>query len=633
VSDEEGQRVAANRSSTTCREPTVAGLDSLLNLTAAASRPAPPSQPVPSDSQSDRGFSDRLQSAVQPRPDTESSRNSSRVGSNDKTTADSSRSRGDANSAPARSAPSNAAPEPDRPEVDPSEVTPAVAPTTPQATTPAPPTPATANDAPASAPAQAVIPTPAITQAAPQSLVDALSQTAVAETAAAPASDSTIGLSPLDPIASLTGTLVEELPSPPAAELMLAESAGQSLTSTNALASDDASAAKTLPAQATETAESIPSGPLPGPTLDLATVPQEQTPSQASAAASTAADELQLFSRAQSQAGSQSGRGDTGGLPVPPSLPADLTETSGSGPVDPAAATLANNPASPSASVSTTPATPPGLWLAALETPSKTIDAEPVSDAINGATAADADAPPLGASKPAAAPHGLFAGLWVDAVVTPRGPAPAREELATGETWNDLLAADPFAAATPETATSQSPTPTAQASASPLDVTATPVSAAGSTSQSRQVTPQRVIDQVVPAVVASTQGGHEVRIRLNPPELGSLLVDIRVRDGVVSAHLEATQSTTQQLVTDNLSLLRDGLAQQGLTIDRIEVTLAESPLGRDQTSSNRQGNQSGRDDAPTPYLDASEQLPPTTGPRAVPAPKFMRVNQGLDIQV
>ena len=612
----------------------MAGLDSLLNLTAAANRPVPPAQPAKPGSPTDRGFSDRLHDAVQPRPDTEASRGSPHAepGANASSTPSSSRL--DSTSPSASTAPRDSASEPDRREVDPTSVPPAVAPLNAQASTPSQPTDSTTDEAVAQTPSPAVLPAPAVTQAAPQSLVDALSQTVFAESAAAPALDgAATGLSTLDPLATLTGTLVENLPSPPAAELPLSVATELTATATTALASDDASALTNLQTQTPQTSdapESILPVPPIVPSLDSSASPQEQTPDQPDAAASMVSSQPNQQSLAQSPASAQSRPNDLGNQPVQSGLPVDLDVASASGPVDPTASSLVTNPASPSAAVSSTPATPPAIWLAALDTASKTTKAEPDSSGIAPVPLDPAADLPIAASQPAtaAAPQGLFAGLWVDAVVTPRGPAPAREDLPIGETWNDLLASDPFAAATP-----QASVPTTQDPAQTLDATRSTVATTGPESQSRHVTAHQVIDQVVPAVVASKQGGHEVRIRLNPPELGSLLVDIRVRDGVVSARLEATQPTTQQLVTDNLGLLRDGLAQQGLTVDRIEVTLAESPLGRDQTSSNRQGNQSSRDDAPVPYLDSPEQPPATPGQRAVPAPKFIRVNQGLDIQV
>ncbi len=67
-------------------------------------------------------------------------------------------------------------------------------------------------------------------------------------------------------------------------------------------------------------------------------------------------------------------------------------------------------------------------------------------------------------------------------------------------------------------------------------------------------------------------------LRLDPPELGSLRVQVTVRDRSVVAVLEAERPETRQLLGDNLAQLRDALQQQGFGIDRIEVSLADGRL-------------------------------------------------------
>jgi flagellar hook-length control protein FliK len=88
-----------------------------------------------------------------------------------------------------------------------------------------------------------------------------------------------------------------------------------------------------------------------------------------------------------------------------------------------------------------------------------------------------------------------------------------------------------------------------------------------------------VLDQAAYAIQYSHANGQQMQLHLNPPELGALQVDVSMRDGVLSARIEAQTSAAQQILTDNISQLKDSLTQQGVSFDRIDVHLAGSNTG------------------------------------------------------
>ena len=90
--------------------------------------------------------------------------------------------------------------------------------------------------------------------------------------------------------------------------------------------------------------------------------------------------------------------------------------------------------------------------------------------------------------------------------------------------------------------------------------------------------PAQVVSQVAHALV-SYRGGQELQLQLNPPDLGTVRVDVALHDGVLSARIETQSPTTQQILADNLSQLKDSLAQQGVSFDRIDVRLAGTETG------------------------------------------------------
>jgi subtilase-type serine protease len=89
----------------------------------------------------------------------------------------------------------------------------------------------------------------------------------------------------------------------------------------------------------------------------------------------------------------------------------------------------------------------------------------------------------------------------------------------------------------------------------------------------------QVIEQVAYALQATHSSGQNMQLQLSPPDLGSLQISVSVHEGVLSARLEAQNPTTQQILVDNLSQLKNSLTQQGVAFDRIDVRLAGSQTG------------------------------------------------------
>lgn len=141
--------------------------------------------------------------------------------------------------------------------------------------------------------------------------------------------------------------------------------------------------------------------------------------------------------------------------------------------------------------------------------------------------------------------------------------------------------------------------------------------AANQTAQA-QVDRARFIRRVSQAFQAASDRGGTVRLRLHPPELGSLRLELQMKDGTMTARLEAEQPAARQLLLEHLPALRDRLAQQGLRVDRFDVDLMGQHSG--DPSSGQQGEDptghSGRGRSPiirgdaTPPAEEEPQLAP-----------------------
>lgn len=104
-----------------------------------------------------------------------------------------------------------------------------------------------------------------------------------------------------------------------------------------------------------------------------------------------------------------------------------------------------------------------------------------------------------------------------------------------------------------------------------------------------EVDATRLVNRVVRAISTAQERDGEVRLRLSPPELGSLRLDVRVQDGALVAHVQTETDAAKAAIIDNLPALRDRLAEQGVRIERFDVDLMQrQPGGMPDQPGNRQ---------------------------------------------
>ena len=98
-------------------------------------------------------------------------------------------------------------------------------------------------------------------------------------------------------------------------------------------------------------------------------------------------------------------------------------------------------------------------------------------------------------------------------------------------------------------------------------------------SASAQIDTVRFVQRVANAFKSIDDQGGEMRLRLSPPELGSLKVEVSVRNGTMTARLETENNTTRSLLLDNLPALRERLAGQNIKIHTFDVDLKQDGAG------------------------------------------------------
>jgi len=71
------------------------------------------------------------------------------------------------------------------------------------------------------------------------------------------------------------------------------------------------------------------------------------------------------------------------------------------------------------------------------------------------------------------------------------------------------------------------------------------------------------------------QRGGAMNMRLDPPELGTLRVQMTIARGMVAAEFHASTQQARALLDQHMTMLRTALENQGLTVDRLTVQLSQ----------------------------------------------------------
>lgn len=78
---------------------------------------------------------------------------------------------------------------------------------------------------------------------------------------------------------------------------------------------------------------------------------------------------------------------------------------------------------------------------------------------------------------------------------------------------------------------------------------------------------------------AVQQKGGSVTLRLTPPQMGTVRIQLQMHNGTVNAQFHAETESTRALLNQQISHLRSALEQQGLTVERLGVQLMQPTSG------------------------------------------------------
>ena len=100
----------------------------------------------------------------------------------------------------------------------------------------------------------------------------------------------------------------------------------------------------------------------------------------------------------------------------------------------------------------------------------------------------------------------------------------------------------------------------------------------------------KLVQRVLRGLEQLGDGGGQVKLRLHPPELGTLQLTLRMESGQMFARMEVETPAARDALLNNVQTLKDRLADQGMEIQSFEVQVTTDSTSSGSNGSNMQQN-------------------------------------------
>ena len=138
----------------------------------------------------------------------------------------------------------------------------------------------------------------------------------------------------------------------------------------------------------------------------------------------------------------------------------------------------------------------------------------------------------------------------------------------------------------------------------------------------RDFLPSYLIDQVGKQISRSILRGERViRLQLKPPELGTLRVEMDMKDNILKLGMITENSSVKELLLSNVHELRQVLAEQGVKLERFDVQINYN-FGQSLANSKEglnEGQRWGQDINEVPFMAEGDTEDSISGPRHMAA--------------
>ncbi len=117
-----------------------------------------------------------------------------------------------------------------------------------------------------------------------------------------------------------------------------------------------------------------------------------------------------------------------------------------------------------------------------------------------------------------------------------------------------------------------------------------------------------------PQIVSAVHGqllpdGGSMQLRLDPPELGAVHVNVQMRDGAMTATIEASNDQAARLLSHSLGELKTSLESQGINVEALHVKQSSTtPASRSSSQDSQQQQNSSTDDGSAKREQQRQQM-------------------------
>ena len=142
----------------------------------------------------------------------------------------------------------------------------------------------------------------------------------------------------------------------------------------------------------------------------------------------------------------------------------------------------------------------------------------------------------------------------------------------------------------------------------------------------RGATEAKIINQITDKMTIRSNGSeNEVHIKLDPPSLGKVRMNIITSGDTVRTVLVVENHAVKQVIENNFNQLRDSMGEQGLKVDSFTVT-----VGGESNQQNSSDQSSGNEDKPSSFEEtAADNTDENSNTKTVPL--FFGDNQSISV--
>jgi flagellar hook-length control protein FliK len=118
----------------------------------------------------------------------------------------------------------------------------------------------------------------------------------------------------------------------------------------------------------------------------------------------------------------------------------------------------------------------------------------------------------------------------------------------------------------------------------------------------------KIVDKIM---IMIRTGEYKSRIKITPPDLGKLDIDLTLKNGHIHANLSTENAAVKEIIEANLNQLKQQLNNQGLTVDGFDVMVGLDNGKREESNSwaeGRNGKNPGRNAVNTEEILASQPV-------------------------